>query len=317
MGIIALPSMLKRGYSKQIALGSIVAAAPLGVIIPPSVLIIVYGAFSNTSVGQLLAAGFVTGFIIAVFFIIYILIIAYFKPHLCPAIPKEDRSTWKEKWQGLAYLVLPIALVLMVFGSIITGTATPTEAAGVGCLGALICSAVRGRLKWNVIKQATTGTIRLSSMIGWLAFVATAYSSVFFGVGGRKMVQEFLLLMPGGALGAIVVTFVIIFIMGMFVDATLIVVLCAPMFVPILQSMGVNIVWYGILFCIMTELGYFTPPFGFSIYILKSVAPKDVTIGDVYKSTWPFVGVQVVAVAFLIAFPAISLWLPNLMLSMR
>ena len=314
MGLIALPSMFKRGYSKQIALGSIVAAAPLGIIIPPSVLLILYGVFSATSVGRLYASGLVTGLIMAGFFIIYILAVGFFRPHQAPAIPEEERVTLKEKVKSLRYLLLPAVLIIAVIGSIISGAATPTEASAVGCVGALLCAAVKRRLNLRLLEETVKSSLNLMVMIGWIAITALAFSQVFFAVGGRDMVSSFLAFFPGGMIGAVLITLFIVFIMGMFVDPTLIIVLAAPIFVPIITKMGADPIWFGMLFCIMTEMGHFTPPFGFAMFILKGVSPPDVTIGDIYKSTWPFVAVQLCAVALFIAVPGIVTWLPDLLL---
>jgi len=314
MGLIALPSMFKRGYSKQIALGSIVAAAPLGIIIPPSVLLILYGVFASTSVGRLYASGLVAGVIMAGFFIIYILAVGFFRPHQAPAIPEEERETLKEKVMGLRYLVLPAVLIVSVIGSIISGAATPTEASAVGCVGALVCAAVKRKVNLRMLEDTVKASLNLMVMIGWIALTALVFSQVFFAVGGREMVASFLSFIPGGVMGTVLVTLLIIFIMGMFVDPTLIVVVAAPIFVPIVTGMGVDSIWYGMLFCIMTEMGHFTPPFGFSMFILKGVAPPDVTIGDIYKSTFPFVAVQLCAVALFVKVPVIITWLPDLLL---
>jgi len=307
MGLIALPSMFRRKYRKDIALGSILGGSTLGPLIPPSVPAIVYGIMAGTSIGGLFAGGLITGCIISFLFIVYIGVRSYIQKDLCPVLPKEERPSLKEKLYSLRHLVLPILLIAGVLGAIFTGVVTPTEASGVGVLGALICAAIRRRL-----------TIEdLTSMIIWLLVGASAYNSAFLGAGGMQLMRSVLSIVPGGPTGVVIVCIMIVFILGMLMDQTAIIIITASLFAPIITSLGIDKLWFGIIYLVALMLGNLTPPFGWAMFILKGVSPPDVTLSDLYKAALPFAAVDTFALALFIAFPWMIMWFPPLLVKIH
>lgn len=315
MGVIALPIMLKYKYSKDIALGSILAGGTLGQLIPPSIVAILYASFTNVSVGALFAGGMVAGFVLSGLYIIYILVRSAIQKNLCPALPLEARATWKEKFLLLKKTILPILLILAVLGSIYSGAATPTEAAAVGTIGAAICAAVKRKFTWPIIKSATTETIKTTGMIGWILIASMYFASVFTAIGGGALIENLIKFMPGGSMGGLLLMVFILFLLGMVIDVTAIIVVAGPIFAPIAVHLGFNPIWFGIVFIVLLQTGYISPPFGWSLFYLEGVVPKpDITLTDIYRSSWAFLGLQVVGAVIFIAFPGIVLWLPNLIL---
>ena len=312
MGLIALPIMMKYNYDNDIALGSILAGGTLGQLIPPSCMIVLYGAVTGVSVGKMFAAAFICGPILSSLYLSYILIRSFIKKDLCPSLPPEDRATWKEKLVSLSRVILPILLILLVLGSIFSGAATPTEAAAVGALGAIICAAVRGRLNFITIKEATIGTIKMCGMIGWILLGSLFFASVFNAVGGGVLVENMITAMPGGSMGALALMLIILFIMGMLIDVVAIVVIAAPLFLPIILHLGFDPTWFGLLFMVLLQMGYISPPFGWSLFFLKGVTPEGIKMSDVYHSSWAFLGLQAIGVAIFVIFPEVVMWLPNI-----
>lgn len=314
MGLVALPNMLKYKYAKSIALGSILTGGTLGQLIPPSILIVLYGIVTHVSVGKLFAGGLASGIVLVGLYSAYIFIRALINKDLCPALAPEERASWKEKFISLRNVILPMGLIIMVLGSIFTGIATPTEAAGVGVLGALISAAIRGRLNRQLISEATIETLKVSSMIGWILVAASAFTNVFIVGGGDEFVRSILTLLPGGKWGVLVSCMALLFIMGMIVEVTAILLICAPLFAPIMVQLGFNEVWFGILFMVQMQIAYISPPFGYSIFYLYAVAPRGIGLVDMYKASLPFMGMQVIGLAIFIIWPSTILWLPNLLM---
>lgn len=312
MGIIALPIMMRYNYNKDIALGSILAGGTLGQLIPPSCMIILYGAVTGVSVGKMFAAAFVCGPILSTLYISYILIRAFLRKDLCPALLPEDRASWREKFRSLSLVILPILLILLVMGSIFSGAATPTEAAAVGALGAVVCAAVRHRLNWLCIKDAAIGTIKMCGMIGWILLGSLFFASVFSAIGGSALVEDLIMMVPGGTFGALITMLIVLLIMGMIMDVVAIVVIAGPLFSPIVLHLGLDPVWFGLLFMVMLQMGYISPPFGWSLFFLAGVAPKPITMSNIYRGSWAFLGLQAIGVIIFVAFPAVVLWLPNI-----
>lgn len=317
MGLIALPSMFKRNYRKDMALGSILGGSTLGPLIPPSVPAIVYGIMAGTSIGGLFAGGLITGCIISFLFIVYIGVRSYIQKDLCPALPKEERPSLKEKLYSLRHLVLPALLIAGVLGAIFTGAATPTEASGIGVLGALICAAIRRRLRIEDLKESIIRCLSLTSMIIWLLIGASAYNSAFLGAGGMQLMESLLSVVPGGPTGVVVVCILIVFILGMLMDQTAIIIITASLFAPIITSLGIDKLWFGIVYLVALMLGNLTPPFGWAMFILKGVAPPEVTLSDLYKAALPFAAVDTFAIALFIAFPWMIMWFPPLLVSIH
>ena len=311
MGVIALPAMLKRGYNKSIAIGSISAGGTLGILIPPSILFIVFGVMTGESIGKLFAAGIIPGILLAVMFFIYIGVRCYLQPNMGPAIPLEERASFKEKISSLRMLILPLLLIAAVLGTMFAGICTPTEAAGIGALGSLICAAVRGRLNWKLIKDSSYETLRLSCMICWLIIAGTCFSVLYNALGAQAFLKEVLSTMPVSPYVTIVGIVVILIILGCLLDPGSIIMITTPIFVPVIVALGFDPIWFGVLFIINMEMGYLTPPFGFNLFYMKSIVPKSITMGDIYRSIFPFLLVMVACMAIIIAFPEIALWLPN------
>lgn len=313
MGTIALPSMLARGYNKDIALGCINAGGGWGILIPPSILMILYSMTTGVSVGKMFAAGVLPGVLLMVLTSIYVIGRCYFQPHLAPALPVEERATWPEKVQSLRSVILPIMIVIMVLGSIIGGITTPTEAAAMGVLGALISAVVYRKLTLSLLQDASIRTFKLTGMIMWILFAAHAFSSAYQGMGAQVLIQNLMESIPGGPWGILIAMQLILILLGMVLDPVGIMLITLPVFMPIIQSLGFDPIWFGILFVINMEIGYKTPPFGFNLFYLKGVVPPSITMKDIYRSVIPFVIVEIIALALIMKFPQIATYLPNLL----
>ena len=310
-GMVALPAMLERNYDKRIALGSICAGGGMATLIPPSIVFIVYAMVSGASVGDLFIAGIVPGLSLAALFIAYIIIRAYKNPQLAPAAPVAEREIHlAQKLLLLRGLILPFILATTVLGSIYFGVATPTEAAGIGCVGALLVSAIHRRLSIGSVKESLYDTLKITCMLAWLFFGAQTLIGVYTLAGGDEFVKNAVTGVPFGRWGTIIVMQLILIFLGMFLDWIGIVLLTMPLFVPIIEEQGFDIVWFGVVFCMNMQISYLSPPFGPACFYLKSVCPKEITLGDIYKSVWPFVLLIVIALVLTIVFPQLSLWLP-------
>lgn len=314
MGIIALPEMLKRRYHKGMPLGSICAGGALGYLIPPSILFIFYAMAAGVSVGALFAGGFLPGLLLVVLYIVYIGIRGYFQPDMAPAVPKKEILPLKRRLILLKGVILPVLLICVVLGSIFTGIATPTEASGIGAMGALICAAVRRRLTWGMLKEVSYLTTGLTCMFMWVVFGASAFVGVYTLAGGARFLEEVILGLPLCPWGILIAMQIVLLILGMFVDWSGILMLTMPIFVPIIVELGFCPIWFGILFCINMQIAVLSPPFGLTLFYLKGVAPPEITMGDIYRSVWPFIGIQLLVLALVMIFPQIAMWLPNLLL---
>jgi len=315
MGLIALPQMLRYRYDKYLGLGSVLAGGTLGQLIPPSVMMIFYGLVTGVSVGKMFAGGFATGAILSALYVSYILVRSALQKDLCPSLPPQERASWGEKVALLRELILPISLIVLVLGSIFSGAATPTEAAAVGVAGAFVCAAVSHKLSWDLLRESALETIKLAGMLSWIVVACTAFSYTFMAVGGRELVQSLLLAMPGGRWGVVIVSMGLLLIMGMLIDVTAMVLIAAPIFSPVIVQLGFDPIWFGVLFMVNLQIAYISPPFGYSLFYLASVAPKGITLTDVYKSSLPFIGMQLIGLTIFIVFPVTVMWLPNLLVS--
>jgi len=313
MGVIALPAMLKRGYDKRIAMGCISGGGALGILIPPSVPMILYATLTGESIGGLFAGGIFPGLLLALLFIFYIGIRCFFQPHLGPVLPKEERATWQEKFISLKAVALPVLIIIMVLGSIYTGVCTATEAAALGVLGAVISAAVYRKLTWELIKEACYRTANLTAMIIWILIGAYCFTSVYTGTGAHELMEKLLLSIPGGRYAILVTMQMVFFVLGCVLDPAGIIMICTPVFVPVIKSLGFDPLWFGVLFIMNMEMGYLTPPFGFNLFYMKAIAPPGITMGDIYRSIIPFVMLQALGLAIVIIFPEIALWFPKLM----
>lgn len=311
MGTIALPAMLERGYDKKMALGCINTGGGWGILIPPSVMMILYSLITGVSVGQMFAAGVLPGVLLMVLTSLYIVIRCYFQPHMGPALPEEERASWSEKFQALRAVLLPIMIVVMVLGSIIVGMTTPTEAAAVGVLGALVSAITYRKLSWALLREASIRTFKLTGMIMWILFAAHAFSAAYQSMGAQALMEGMMGAIPGGPWGIIIAMMVVLFLLGMVLDPVGIMMITLPVFLPMVKSMGFDPIWFGILFVINMEIGYMTPPFGFNLFYLKGVVPPSITMKDIYGSVVPFVLVQLLGLGIIMIFPEIATYLPK------
>jgi len=314
LGLIALPSMLERKYNKVMVTGAIQAGGALGILIPPSVTMIVFAVFAEVSVGRLFMAGVVPGLLTAAIFIVYILVRCGLRPSLGPPLPVDERASWREKVVSLRQIGLPVLIVLGVLGSIYLGIATPTEAASVGVLGVIISAAVYRRLNWAMLKEAGFDSLRLTVMIMWISFGAYCYSAIYTALGATKVVEQVLSLMPGGAWGVIIGMQLSFFVLGCMLDPIGIIMITAPIYLPLVVSLGFDPVWFGVLYTMNMEMGFLTPPFGFNLFYMKAVVPPSITMVDIYRSIIPFVGLQALSLAVVMVLPQIALWLPGTMM---
>ena len=318
MGLVALPSMLKRKYNTNIAIGSIAAGGALGILIPPSVTMILYAMITGTSVGKLFIGGIFPGLLLAALFSAYIAIRCNINPNMGPLISKEELKKEKMAAKGvfviIRTLMLPVLLVVAVLGSIYLGVATPTEASALGAFGALIIAVINRRLNWKTWKDANMEALRLTVMILWIAVGGFWFASIYQGIGASKFVSELLL---GSALGpwsVVIIMQLTFFFLGMLMDPSGIIFITMPIYFPIIIQLGFDPVWFGVLFIVNMEMAYLTPPFGVNLFYLKAIVPKDITMGDIYRSCIPFVGIQAIGLILVMVFPQIILWLPGQML---
>lgn len=315
MGLVALPSMIKRGYDKQLSMGSIMAGGALGVLIPPSVPFIIYSFFSNTSVGELFLGGILPGLLLSALFMVYIGIRCFLQPTLGPSLPPNERSSWKEKLISVRAVILPALLVLSVLGSIFSGIASPTESAGVGALGTIICAAIYRKLNWEMAKDAALRTFTTTGMVMWIAAGAITFTAVYSGVGAVEFIKHTIDALELNPWVIQIAMQLSLFVLGCFLDPTGIMMITLPVYIPLCKALGFDLVWFGVLFVMNMEMGYLTPPFGFNLFYMKGVAPKGITMRQIYDSVWPFVFLQAVGLIIVMIFPQIALYLPKLVMS--
>ena len=312
MGMLAVPAMMERGYAKRIALGSVAAGGSLGILIPPSVTMIVYGLVSGTSIGRLYAGGILPGLLIAGFFIVYLLLRGYLQPALAGG-QSLQRYALRTKLISLKGLVVPLALVVGVLGSILGGLASVTEAATVGAAGALGATIVQGRFTLGMLREICDEVLRLSCMIFWIVIGASALSTFYTAAGATRFIEGIVLGLDVDPYLILAGILLILLALGMVLDTVGIIMITAPIVVPIVTKLGFDPVWFGILYIVMMEIGFLTPPFGYNLFYLRGVSPPSVTMGDIYRSVLPFVALMLLATAVMVAVPEIILFLPELM----
>lgn len=313
MGQIAYPSMVRYKYDRSIAIGSIAAGGALGALIPPSVPFIFYGLLAKVSIGDLFMAGVLPGLMLATFYTIYIGVRCRMQPHLGPGLPADQKFSAQDKLRAV-FSIWPFAvLIAIVLGVIWGGVATPAEAAAFGAAGAFVINLVYGKLTWAVLRDSLVSTLQLTGMGLWILIGATVYLNIFNSMGSQDLLTELVLAMPGGANGILLMMMLIILVLGMVMDDWAIIMLCTPLFIPIVDALEIDKLWFGALFIVNIQIAYLTPPFGFVLFWIKGVLPKDVSMGDVYKSVGPFVALQFVGLTLIFIFPQIATWLPNLL----
>ena len=314
MGLIALPSMLSRGYNKHLAVGSVAAGGILGIIIPPSIPMIILSGFSTgLSVGKLFTAGILPGILCATIYIIYIAIVCRIKPELGPPVPADDRATWQEKFRLLWALVAPLLLIVLVLGSIYSGAATPTEAAGIGAMGTLVITILKRKLTARVLSDALSRTLSLTAMILWILIGAGTFNTIYNYMGAATIMGDIADSLPGGRYSVLLIIMLINFLLGMLMDDYAIITLTAPLYLPIIAMLGFDPLWFAMLFMLNLQMAYLTPPFGFNLFYLKSIVPADVKLTDIYRGIVPFVLLQILALILVILFPQIATFLPGRM----
>lgn len=316
MGMLALPPMLKRFYDKPLATGSICAGGTLGILIPPSIMLILYGPMAGLSVSKLFMAAIIPGLLLSGVYILYIAIRSSLQPGLALAMPIEERAginLGKVFGSLVVDLISPAFLILAVLGSIFFGICDPVEAAGLGALGAILISVAYRRFNWKTLGEASYVTLRVTSMVMFVVLGATMFTGVFMGLGGDKVVEQILLAIPFGRWAIFAAMMFIIFILGMFLDWIGILYVIIPMFTPIGVVLGFNPLWFAMVICVNLQLSFLTPPFAYAIFYLKGVAPPEVTLIDIYRGVLPFIGLQAFILLFCILFPELILWLPSIM----
>jgi tripartite ATP-independent transporter DctM subunit len=313
MGLIAIPSMLKRGYHKELAVGTVSAGGALGILIPPSVIAILYGSITGASVGKLFIGGMLPGLLLAAIFIIYITLRCIIQPRIAPPPSEGERFSWSEKIFSLRGLALPLALIASVLGVIYTGVCTPTEASAIGAAGSLICCALKRRFTWRNMKTATLRTFNVTCMCIWIVIGAKCFTSVYIGCGASQFVTGLVEGLDISPLGVVAIMEFIYIILGMLMDPAGMVMITAPVFVPIVTALGFDPVWFGVLFIINAEMAYITPPFGFNLFYMKAIVPKGINMADVYRSVIPFVFCQLICLILVMFYPQLALWLPGTM----
>ena len=305
LGLLALPQMLRLGYDRNLAIGVCCAGGALGTMVPPSIVLIIYGLTANVSVGDLFSAAFLPGLMLAGFYAAYILIRAYMNPALAPIAEPED-ITRGEKLRLLKGLFLPILVVIFVLGSIYGGIASVTEASAIGVIGVTLSTVIRGEFSISLLIGAAKQTLRTVGMIVWIGIGASALVGVFNLMGGINFVSGLITGISDNPTVVILFMMAILFVLGMFLDWVGIALLCMPIFVPIVVQMGYDPVWFGVVFAMNMQVSFLSPPFGPATFYLKSVAPPDISLGDIFRSLLPFIGMQILAVAMLIIFPGIT-----------
>jgi tripartite ATP-independent transporter DctM subunit len=311
---IALPEMLRRGYDKRMVTGVIQAGSSLGILVPPSVVLVLYGMIARQPVGQLWLAGVFPGLLLAGLFVLYIAIRCKLQPELGPALSAEERQmSWADKFRLLRAGLLPLFIFFCMTGLFLLGITSLVESSAVGATAATLAALVKGRITRQVMEDTIRKTLSVSCMFMWIILAALAFGAVFDGLGAVKAIESLFIerwgLSPWGVLIMMQVSYIV---MGMFLDDTAMLVIVAPLYVPLIIALGFNPIWYGVLYTITCQMAYMTPPFGYNLFLMRAMAPPEITLVDIYRSIIPFVFVMGVGLALVMAFPQIALWLPEL-----
>lgn len=315
---LSLPSMIKRGYDHSLAAGAICAGGSLGILIPPSVMLVIYGPMARISVGKLFFGAMLPGVLLSLLYISYIAIRCFFQPKLAPVVPVEERAVPTRYKVRLFFtsLVPPVFIILSVLGTIFAGIAPPTEAAAIGGFAALVLTAAHRRLNWPVLKSIMLRSLNISCMVMIIGAMSVAFTGVFLKAGGGKVVQDLVLAAPGGRWGSFFVVMFIYFILGFFIEWIGIFFIMVPILAPLAPILGFDPVWFGIMICVNLQMSFLTPPYAFAIFVLRGVAPPElgVTTADIIRGVIPYIFLIMIALMLCIAFPDIILWLPGQMI---
>jgi len=313
MGLISLPIMLRYGYSKELAAGVIVASGTLGQIIPPSVVLVVLGDQLGVPVGDLFLGSLIPGLMMAGAFALHVLIVAFLKPEVAPALPASVRISGKKLFVRVVKVMLPpLLLILLILGSIFFGIATPTEAGALGSVGTIILAAFNRQLSWAALREVCDATLRVTTMVMFILIGSTAFSLVFRGLGGDRFMSDILTSLPGGKIGFLLVNMLVIFLLGFFIDFFEIAFIIIPIFQPIAEQLGLDLIWYGVVIGANLQTSFLTPPFGFALFYLRGVAPPELKTEDIYRGAIPFILLQLLVLTLIIIFPQLVTFIPSL-----
>ncbi|MDR5903598.1 TRAP transporter large permease [Halomonas icarae] len=314
IGLLAIPVMLKHNYSKSLMSGTICASGSLGTAIPPSITVVVLGPVASVSVGSLFSGLMMPGFLMAILFLLYIVLVAYLKPDMAPRMPVEegDDTSWGEKVRVTLLALLPtLALIMTVLGTILLGIATPTEAAACGALGAVVLALAYRTLSWDVLWNSALRTLNISAMILLIVLGGNMFAGVFFAAGGMATVQSLLMdtgMSPWMVIGMILL---IAFLAGFVLDMISVVLIVIPVAMPIVRALGFDEIWFCVAFLVVMQTSYLTPPLAPSIFYLRAITPPEVTLRHMYAGVVPFIVVQLIVLALVLAFPSLAMWLPE------
>lgn len=310
---IALPELLRRGYDKRMVTGVIQAGSSLGILVPPSVVLVLYAMIARQPVGQLWLAGVIPGLMMAALFIVYIAVRCYFQPQLGPALPKEERNVpMAEKLKLLRAGLLPILIFVSMMVPFVNGWTSLVESSAIGAMAAFMAAVIKRRMNRDVFETSVRQTLAISCMFMWIILAALGFGAVFDGLGAVKAIENLFTEQLGLSPWTILILMQLSFIlMGTFLDDTAMLVIVAPLYVPLVAALGFDLIWYGVLYTITTQIAYMTPPFGYNLFLMRAMAPPEITLPDIYRSIIPFVGVMVIALAVVMMIPEIALWLPN------
>ncbi|MBX3503302.1 MAG: TRAP transporter large permease subunit [Alphaproteobacteria bacterium] len=317
VGLLAIPAMLRYGYSKSLISGTICAGGSLGTIIPPSVLAVVIGPVASASVGNIMLGMFVPGFMLALAYIIYIVILCTLKPEYGPRLPKaaDEPPLGAKLLLTGKVLVPPVVVIVAVLGSMMAGIATPTEASATGALGTVLLAVAYRRLSWTVLVDSTMRTVRITAMILTIVVCGQMFAAVFVGSGGLIILQEFLAEFAVGKWGLLFLVMFIVFVAGFMLEPLVVILMVVPITAPLIEAAGFDKVWFCVLFLVMLQTGYLTPPMAPSIFYLRGIAPPEITLRHMYFGIWPFIGIQLLVITLLVWQPRIVTWLPDAVLT--
>lgn len=315
MGMLALPSMLKRNYQPELAIGTICAGGTLGILIPPSVITIVYAVTAQASIGQMFIAGVVPGLLLASLYIGYIVLRAALNPKIAPRPEEIEDITWGIRIAALKSLVLPMLIIVGVLGTIYMGIATPTEAAAVGVALAFVSATIERRFGWELLQDVGMDVVKVTTMILWITIGARAFVAIFTGTGGADFLLGFIQTLDADRWIVLAVMLAMLFFLGMFLDEIGIILLCVPVFLPVIDFLGFDRLWFGILFLVSAQMAYISPPFGYTLFYMKGVLPAGIGMGTVYRAIIPFMLLQALGILICALFPELVLWLPNSMIN--
>lgn len=315
MGLIAVPAMLRQNYNKSLATGLVIAGGALAEIIPPAIAMIVMSYIGRLSVGNLFAGGILPGVMLAIFYLIFLVILARVRPDLLPSTGnKSNPPSWRVKFAALKELILPVGLVVLVLGSILFGFATPTEAAGIGALGTVAICAINKRLNLKVIKDSCYDTMKITGMVLWIVAAASLFTVFYVKVGAQGMLLGFVEDLELNRWIILIIIQIILLIFGMFLDDTALIILCVPIFLPIAKLLGFDPYWFAILFLLNIQFAFLTPPFGYGMIMMRSVAPPGITTKDIWLGAPPFLLIQLFVLILVMVFPGLATWLPSVLL---